>query len=788
MNIKKIIGKEFIFFDGAMGTMLQQAGLPIGELPESFNISYPEVIYDIHKKYIDAGADVITTNTFGANEYKLKDLPYSVEQIISKAVSIARDAAGNKLVALDIGPIGQLMEPIGTLKFDEAYEIFKRQIKAGETAGADLILIETISDLYEAKAAILAAKENCSLPVFCTMTFQQNGRTLTGTDPTTMVHVLEGLGIDALGINCSLGPKEIKPIIEKILKISTVPVIVQPNAGLPKLKEGKTVFDLTPEVFSEEIKNMAQMGISIIGGCCGTNPDFIKKAKKYLEGLYPIKLNNKKLTTVCSSTKTIVIGNDIKIIGERINPTGKKKLKEALRNNNLDYILSEAIKQKEAGADILDVNIGLPEINEKEMMPKIIKEIQGIVDIPLQIDSTNTDTIEAAVRVFNGKPLINSVNGKTESMKSIFPIVKKYGACVIGLTLDENGIPKKAEERAAIAEKIINTASSYGIPKENILIDCLVLTASAQQEEVMETLKAIKLVKDRFDVKTTLGVSNVSFGLPQRKIINRTFLAMALSFGLDAPIIDPLLESNLETIHTFNVLANHDKDAQNFINIYRNDSKKEEPKKLEAKKNLKQIIIDGIKDEAAQKTKELLNSITPLEIVNNYLVPALDLVGNKYEKEEIFLPQLIRSAETVKASFEVIKEHLLKEGKSNISKGKILLATVKGDIHDIGKNIVKVLLENYGFDVLDLGKDVPIEEVVEQTKAHDIKLVGLSALMTTTVKNMEQTIKAIRENHIHCYIMVGGAVLNQEYADMIGADFYAKDARESVTIAQKVFQ
>ncbi|MCT4620447.1 MAG: homocysteine S-methyltransferase family protein [Marinisporobacter sp.] len=786
VDIKKLTNKQFIFFDGAMGTMLQAAGLGVGEYLESYNILHPNILYDIHKRYIDAGADIITTNTFGANSYKLKNSPYSVGDIISSAVTIAKKAAGSKLVALDIGPIGQLLAPMGTLSFDEAYDLFKEQIIIGEKSGADIILFETLSDLYEAKAAILAAKENSSLPIFCTMTFQQSGRTLTGTDPETMVHVLEGLGVDALGINCSLGPKEIKPLVEKILKVASIPVIIQPNAGLPKLVEGETIFDLTPDAFATEIQKLSKLGVSIIGGCCGTTPSFIKVVKDSLKNSSPTKINPIKETTVCSSTKTVIMGDGIKIIGERINPTGKKKLKAALKENDLDYILAEAIKQKEAGADLLDINIGLPEINEVKIMTKIIREIQSIMDLPLQIDSSNPKVIEAGVRFYNGKPIINSVNGKKESMEAIFPIAKKYGACVIGLTLDENGIPHTAEERVKIAEKIIHTAKLYKIPKENILIDCLVLTASAQQKEVLETLKAIQLIKKEFGVKTVLGVSNVSFGLPQRKLLTRTFLAMSLSYGLDAPIIDPLIEDNISTIDTFHVLTNHDVGSEKYTNLYRKEIKKE-VQAIQVEKSLKEIIIDGMKDEATLKTKELLNTLDPLSIVNNYLIPALDTVGDHFEKEIIFLPQLIRSAETVKASFEVIKEHLLNTGAAHISKGKIILATVKGDIHDIGKNIVKVLLENYGFHVLDLGKDVPIETVVNTAKEHNIKLIGLSALMTTTVRNMEKTIQAIRKNNIDCKIFVGGAVLTKEYADIIGADYYCKDARESVFVAQKIF-
>lgn len=787
MGIQKLLSNNFLLFDGAMGTMLQKEGLKGGELPEGFNIHSPEVVYNIHKKYLDAGADIITTNTFGANRFKLKDSPYSTEQVISEAVKIAKKAAGDKLVALDIGATGKMMEPFGTLSFKEAYDVFKEQVIAGKNAGADIILIETISDLYEARAAILAAKENSDLPVFCTMTFQENKRTLMATDPITMVQVLEGLGVDVLGVNCSLGPKQLKPIIDEILNVATVPVMVQPNAGLPILKGGETVYDLTASEFAEEVKSMVQSGVTVLGGCCGTDPTFIKAVRENLKTIEPKKLENKKLTSACSFKNTVILGEEVKVIGERINPTGKKKLKEALRNNDIDYIISEAIAQKETGSDILDINLGLPEIDEKEMMKRAIAELQGLIDLPLQIDSVKADVIEEAVRIYNGKAIINSVNGKASSMEKIFPIVKKYGALVIGLTLDEDGLPKTAEKRLEIATKIVETAKSYGIPEENILIDCLVLTASAAQEAVMETLKAIPMIKAKYNVKTVLGASNVSFGLPNRRIINSTYLALALGYGLDAPITDSTSEILMDTIKSFKVIANQDKECKEYIEFYSQDTKRDKPQKEKIEKDLKQIVIDGIKEEAKLKTKGLLETIKPMEIVDSYLIPALDAVGEKYEKEEIFLPQLIRSAETVKIAFEVIKEKLLLDGEEKISKGRIILATVKGDIHDIGKNIVKILLENYGFEVIDLGKDVSIDKVVSTAKAESIKLVGLSALMTTTVNSMEETIKELKKNGICCSIMVGGAVLNKEYAEMIGADYYGKDARESVNIAKEVF-
>lgn len=786
---REIDFSRFLLFDGGMGTMLQTQGLKTGELPESYNLLHPEIIEHIHGGYLAAGADIITTNTFGANRYKLSQYGYNVDEIVTGAVQIARRAAKEKLVALDIGPSGQLMQPYGTLSFDQAYSTFAEQVIAGAEAGADLILIETMSDVYEAKAAILAAQENSDLPVIATMTFQPNGRTLTGTDPLTMVNIVQGLGVKALGLNCSLGPKEVLPLIEEILKYAKVPVMAQPNAGLPEVVLGKTVFNVGPEEFAHYAKIMAQMGVTILGGCCGTNPNHIKAIKKELAGLRPVERKIEKITAVSSFADTVVIGSGVTIIGERINPTGKKQLKEALRRGDSDYILHQAINQRDAGAHILDVNVGLPEIDEKAVMVDIIEELQSIVSLPLQIDSARAEVIEAAARRYNGKPLINSVSGKQQEMEALFPLVKKYGAAAVCLTLDEDGIPAKAEERLQIAAKIVKTAQQYGIDKEDLIIDCLVLTASAQQSQVKETIKAVALVKEQLGVKTTLGVSNVSFGLPERRLLNRTFLAAALAARLDAPILDPLDEDMAETVRAFGVLWGHDQDAADYIAAYGGVEKRPAPSAEPSEMDLRTAIINGIREEAPAKTKELLQQLSPLAIVDQYLIPALDIVGRRYEQGEIFLPQLIQSAETVKKAFGVIKQHLVEnQGASTaVDKGKILLAAVRGDIHDIGKNIVKILLENYGFQVIDLGKDVPEEDIVRQVKEHKIKLVGLSALMTTTVRSMENTIRALKEEGLPCKVMVGGAVLNSEYAQLIGADYYGRDARAAVKIAQGFF-
>lgn len=779
---------EFLIFDGAMGTTLQSYSMKAGELAESYNLKRAEVIAGIHRAYIQAGAQILTTNTFSANRFKLAGTGLNQADVICTAVEIARWAAEDRLVALDIGPLGQLMEPYGTLSFNEAYEAFAEQVRLGAAAGADLILIETMSDLYEAKAAILAARENADLPIFCTMTFQEDGRTLTGADPLTVVNTLQSLGVTALGINCSLGPKEILPLVQEMLKYAQVPVIVQPNAGLPQLVEGETVFQITPAEFAAFGREMAAAGVRILGGCCGTTPEHIKALNNILADVKPVAVKAPRLTAASSGTTTVILGGPVKIVGERLNPTGKRRLQKALRQGDLDYLLREAVDQQDHGAHILDLNVGLPEIDEKAVMVQAIKEIQGVVNLPLQIDSVNPEVIEAAVRIYNGRPIINSVNGEAQSLAAILPIVKKYGCLVVALTLDEQGIPKTAEERLAIAERIVKAAAEHGIPKEDIIVDCLVLTASAQQREVQETVKALRLVKEKLGVKTTLGVSNVSFGLPARNLLNRTFLAAALAAGLDAPIMNPLDAEMRGTVDAFNLLWNHDPDGKAFIGTYSALEDKTVAPPVPEQRDLTKIVIAGLKEEAASAVRALLQEEEGLAIVDRYLIPALDRVGEGYEKGELFLPQLIQAAETVKRAFAVIKEDLEKSKTAAVGKGKIVIATVKGDIHDIGKNIVKILLENYGFEVFDLGKDVPIATIVEKVQQEEAPLVGLSALMTTTVKNMEETIKALRHACPQTKIMVGGAVLNAEYAEMIGADFYGKDAREAVKIAERVFQ
>lgn len=789
MGITERLKKDILIFDGAMGTMLQNRGLALGELPEALNIKSPESIIEIHQAYIEAGSQVITTNTFGANELKLKGSGYSVEEVIQAAVANARKAIGDRniYIALDIGPIGELLEPMGTLGFEEAYDIFKRQILQGVEAGVDLIVIETMTDLYEIKAAVLAAKENTDLPVFATMSFEENGRTFTGCTPASMAMTLEGLGVDALGINCSLGPKEIGPILEQVLKYSSIPAMVQANAGLPTVVDGKTVYDISAEDYASYGRSFIEKGVRVIGGCCGTTDEYIRDLVEAIKDVEVPEIKIKRFSGVCTPTKPVFI-DGVRVIGERINPTGKKLFKAALKKQDIDYILREAIAQVEAGADILDVNVGLPEIDEEKIMVKVIKEIQSILDIPLQIDSTDPRTIESGLRVYNGKAIVNSVNGEDRVLDTLLPLVKKYGAAVVGLTLDERGIPSSAMERYRIAEKIVKRAEEYGIAREDVYIDCLTLTAAAQQEDVEETLKALALVKERLGVKTVLGVSNVSYGLPNRELVNKVFFAAALYEGLDLPIINPLDREMMDTILASNLLWNRDKGGKVYLENYKKIPQVEKSKaKAKANLDLVDIIIKGMRDEARAATQELLTTKEPLDIVNEYIVPTLDLVGDRYEKGEIFLPQLIQSAETVKSSFEVIKESLSRDSGEAISKGKIILATVKGDIHDIGKNIVKVLLENYNYEVIDLGKDVPSEVIVEEAIRQDIQLVGLSALMTTTVKSMEETIAQLKRDKPNIKIMVGGAVLNQDYADMIKADYYAKDAKGAVEIARKFF-
>lgn len=823
MSITNLFGKKIVICDGAMGTMMQKYGLKTGQLPEALNFTHPEIIRKIYSDYFDAGSDFVSSNTFGANRIKLAESGFTVDEVIFQAVYLAKNEAEKaeekfsvkKYVALDVAPIGKLMAPVGDLSFDEACDIFKEQIIAGVKAGVDFILFETFTDIYELKAGIIAAKEICDLPIFCSITFQEDGRMLMGTDPITAVNIIQDLGIDALGVNCSLGPKQMIGLIKEILSYSKIPVLVQPNAGLPNIVNGETVFDVNVTEYTQAMIEMLEAGIAIAGGCCGTTPDYIKSLVDKIDSILEddtISKNKKRfpaldeniveiraskaITAVSSSVKTVVFDNRIRIIGERINPTGKKLLKEALKSKDLNFIENEAVNQVKAGAEILDINVGFPEIDELEMMLEVIKKVTSVVHVPLQIDSASPKVVEAAVRMYNGKPIINSVNGKQEVMDAIFPIVKKYGACVIALTLDENGIPQNSEERFAIAEKIINTAATYGIGRDRIIVDCLTLTVSAQQNAGRDTLDAIRKIKSKYGVKTTLGASNVSFGLPERKLLNRTFLAMALEAGLDAPITDPLVEEYIDTIRAFETLSCKDLDSRDYIRYYGGNSSpimEKEEKLKNIKSNelsnmpLEEIIINGYVDRSPKATEELLKTMKPLDIVETKIIPALEEVGRLYENGTSFLPQLIQSADTVKGAFSVLKKAMSATGE-NISYGKVIMATVQGDIHDIGKNIVKVLLENYGYEVIDLGKDVPIEKVVEAAKRQEIKLVGLSALMTTTVENMEKTIKALKDAKLDCLTAVGGAVLTEEYAEKIGADFYCKDAMDTVRVANKIFK
>ena len=779
--LRNRLGKDLLIFDGAMGTQLQAAGLKAGEIPEVYNIEHPDIIVDIHSRYLKAGANFITTNTFGCNPLKMKDSGYCYCDMIKAAVANAKKARElvNKeaYIVLDIGPIGQLLEPLGTLTFDEAYEIIASQVLLVKDE-VDAVLLETMTDLYEVKAGILAVKENSDLPLFVTMTFEENKRTLTGTDPLTFVNVVEGLGVDVLGVNCSLGPTELKPIIDEILAVSSTPILIQPNAGLPCLHEGHTCYEVTSEEYALSMIDYMQRGVSIVGGCCGTTPEFIEALKKVAIDQV-VERHVEKKTRVSSQNQTVTFEGQVVICGERLNPTGKKKLKAALKEGRFDECVVEGIKQQQAGADVLDVNVGLPGIDEPETMKKVIQLLQEVIHLPLQIDSSSPAAIEKACRYYNGKPLINSVNGKDEVMEAIFPIVKKYGGVVIGLTL-EDGIPLLAKERLEIAKKIIKKAQSYGIEKEDIIIDCLTLTASAQQKEVQETLKALTMVK-QLGVHTVLGVSNVSFGLPNRPLLNRTFLALAMQAGLDLPIINPLDQQLMDTIAAYNVLYNYDQESTYYIS---KQSQVQVTKPVtQSSFSLQDMIIHGLKEEVKNKTKEVLETHEAMEVINEMIIPALKQVGKDYEQNKIFLPQLIQSAETTKAAFEVVKSTFHVDGQS---KGPIMMCNVEGDIHDIGKNIVKVVLESYGYHVIDLGKDVKVEDVVKAYQQHHPLMIGLSALMTTTVINMQRTIEALHDAQCECPIWVGGAVLTQEIADEIGADYYSEDAMASVALLNRV--
>ena len=787
------LGKELLFFDGGMGTLLQAEGLQPGELPETWNIERKETIRKIHQSYFEAGSDIVLTNTFGANALKFHDENCSLKAIIDAAVENVRFGAKAGIrdgrdyyVALDIGPTGKLLKPLGDLSFEDAYEAFKEVVQYGEKAGADLIHIETMSDTYEVKAAVLAAKENTNLPVFATMIFDDKGKLLTGGDVPSVVALLEGLRVDALGINCGMGPKQMLPILQQIAQYTSLPIIVKPNAGLPKQRDGQTYYDVTPDVFAKQLQEIVKAGACVIGGCCGTTPKHIRAMISACKDLEMTKPTFKNHTIVSSYGKAVELGDMPVIIGERINPTGKSKFKQALKEHNLDYILKEGITQQDKGAHILDVNVGLPDIDEVVMMKEVVRELQSVTSLPLQIDTVDTEAMEQAMRIYNGKTMVNSVSGKQESMNAVFPLIQKYGGVVIGLTLDENGIPKTAKGRLEVAGKIIEEAKKYGIDKKDIVIDVLTMTISSEPNGAKTTLEALKMVRDTYGVRTALGVSNISFGLPSRPVINANFYTMAMQNGLTAGIINPSSEDMMRSYHSYCALMNYDTNCENYIAHYGNQEPAKTTVPAGQQIDLKTAIEKGLKEDAYQTTVALVKTKEPLEIINTYLIPALDTVGKGFEKGTVFLPQLLMSADAAKSSFAVLKEELEKNGGEEKEKEKVILATVKGDIHDIGKNIVKVLLENYSFEVIDLGKDVAPECIVETVLEKEVKLVGLSALMTTTVVSMEETIRQLREKAPDCKVMVGGAVLNQEYADMIGADFYGKDAMQSVYYAQKI--
>ena len=776
MNILEYMKDRVLLFDGGTGTLLQRMGLAPGQAPETWNITHPEIIRDIHRAYYEAGSDVVCTNTFGANV--LHYTPDELEGIVRAAIENAR-AAGQGFVALDIGPTGKLLAPYGDLDFEDAVEVFAKTVRLGKKYGADLIYIETINDLYEAKAALLAAKENCDLPVFISCAYSGDGKLMTGACPEAVIATLEGMGADAVGINCSLGAKALAPVAGEYLKYSSVPVIFKPNAGLPHVENGQTVYDTDPLTFARDVASLVREGVRIAGGCCGTTPEYISALKSEISGIKPIPVTKKSRTVVASYTHAVCFGDTPILIGERINPTGKKAVKEALRSGGLDYILSEAISQQEDGAHILDVNAGLPEIDEKEMLTRLVGQVQSVCDLPLQIDTSDPQAMEAALRRYNGKAMINSVNGKSESMSAVFPLVKKYGGLVVALTLDEGGIPSSAEGRLEIAKKILCEAQGYGIEKEDIIFDPLALTVSADGNAAIETLRAVSLIKRELGCKCSLGVSNVSYGLPERDALTSAFFTLALQNGLDAAIMNPHSPYMMRAYHAFLTLSGKDENCAGYISYC---TKSEQGTEKAA--DLRSAIKNGIRESAATLTAEALLTKDPMSIVNDEIIPALDEVGMGYENKTVFLPQLLMSAEAAKAAFEKIKETV--PAKSTGGKPPFVLATVKGDIHDIGKNIVRLLLENYGFPVCDLGKDVPPEKIVEKTVELHAPIVGLSALMTTTVPAMEETIKLLRKEAPWCKVVVGGAVLTEQYAEKIGADKYARDAMETVRYAESL--
>jgi len=796
MDFREFLKNNIVCLDGGMGTLLQSRGLTAGEHPEKWNLSHPEEIIAIHKAYFDAGSNVVCTNTFGANLLKFKK--EELEQIIAAAVSNAKEAARRsyskkeKFVALDIGPSGKLLKPLGDLDFEDAVSLFAHTVRLGAKYGADLILIETMNDSYETKAALLAAKENCRLPVMVSNAYGEDGKLMTGATPEAMVALLEGMRVDALGANCSLGPKQLRGVAERLLQYAGVPVLLKPNAGLPRIEDGRTVFDVSAADFAAEMADLLAAGVRVAGGCCGTTPEYISALSQAIDTAKVMPIEAKNITVVSSYTHAVEFGIQPILIGERINPTGKKRFKQALLENDIDYILAEGVKQQEKGVHILDVNVGLPDIDEKRMLETAVCELQAVSDLPLQIDTADTAAMEAALRRYNGKAMINSVNGKAESMAAVFPLVKKYGGLVVALTLDENGIPDTAEGRFAIAQKILATAEKYGIGKKDIIFDTLAMTVSADNRSALTTLGALRAIGEKLGCHTSLGVSNVSFGLPNRDAINGTFFALALENGLSAAIMNPYSADMMKTYYTFKALKGLDENCAEYIAAAAEFEtvSKIEPSPAKAAEDdassLQTAVIKGFKEKAAQLTKELLANVAPLDIVNNDIIPALNTVGKGFEEKTVYLPQLLMSAEAAKSAFEVIKAAMAGEKKA--SRGTVVIATVHGDIHDIGKNIVKLLLENYGFEVIDMGKDVPPEAIVEKVIELKTPLVGLSALMTTTVPAMEQTVAMLRESAPWCRVMVGGAVLTKDYAKKIGAHKYAADAMEGVRYAEEVIK
>lgn len=788
MNIRDFIKNNIVYLDGGMGTLLQKSGLQPGELPEHWNISHPEVIREIHKNYYDSGSNVVNANTFGANtlKFSIDELDEIICHAVKNADEARKASSGEqeKFIALDVGPTGKLLKPLGDLDFEDAVKIFAETIRLGVKYGVDLITIETMNDSYETKAAVLAAKENSDLPIIVTNAYGENGRLMTGANPAVMAAMLEGMGVDAIGANCSLGPKQLMDVMDELLKYCSVPVAFKPNAGLPKSDGKVTYYDVDADEFAQDIKLSVENGVRIVGGCCGTTPEYIKKVCELTRGMKPKEIKKKTYSVCTSYNKAVFFGEKPILIGERINPTGKKRFKQALLENDIGYILQEAVNQQAKGVHVLDVNVGLPGIDEAQMLTTSVCELQCVTDLPLQIDSSDPVATESALRRYNGKAMINSVNGKEENMNAIFPLVKKYGGFVVALTLDEKGIPSTVEGRMKIARKILLTAALYGINKKDIIFDPLAMTVSADKMSAVTTLETVKKITEQLGCNTSLGVSNVSFGLPSRELVNAAFFTTAMENGLSAAIMNPYSARMMEAYYSFNVVKGLDDNCMDFIN-FASQQEVQPTVKHESSLTLKEAIEKGLKEKSSEITTAMLGENAPLDIVNSHVIPALDDVGKRFEEKKLFLPQLLMSAEAAKASFEVIKSAMAADGNS-VKKGNIVIATVHGDIHDIGKNIVKLLLENYGYNVIDLGKNVPPETVLNAVIENHAPLVGLSALMTTTVPAMEETVKLVKEKAPWCKTVVGGAVLTQDYADKIGADKYAADAMESVRYAETV--